>query len=186
MTVTQLTQKARSAGDPRVERLGPTSLTSADDLARGLGWFSFALGAVELFAPGALARSLGLEGKEGLLRFYGAREVLSGVQTLSVDKQVGLSGRIAGDVIDIATLLPALSARNPKQGNAMLALGAVLAVTALDCMAYAAVARVHTRNRGVTRDYSDRSGLPRGIEASRGLARSTPANDSRPPALAAS
>jgi hypothetical protein len=184
--VTQLAQKARSPADPRIEQIGPTSRTSADGMARSLGWFSCALGAVELFFPGVLTRSLGLEGKEGLLRAYGAREILAGVQTLSIDKEIGLASRIAGDMLDLATLMPALSERNPKQANAMAAFGAVLAVTVLDCIAYAAVTRVHTRNRGATRDYSDRSGLPRGIEASRGLARSSAPQEVRPPALAAS
>src|SRR4051812_37053933 len=178
--VTQLTHHiARSPGDPQVEQTGPTSRTSADDLARGLGWFSLALGAVELFAPGALARTIGLDGKEGLLRAYGAREILAGVQTLSIDKPIGLASRIAGDLLDIATLLPAVKASNPQQANAKLALGAVAAVTVLDCIAYAGVTAVHTRNRSETRDYSDRSGLPRGIAASRGLAKPTSLHEVR-------
>jgi len=168
--VTSLTQAARSPGDPVVQQTGPSSLTSADNFARFLGWFSLALGVAELVAPGSITRAVGLGGKEGLVRAYGAREILAGVQTLSVDKKIGLGSRIAGDVLDIATLLPAVTARNPKHGNAVLALSAVLAVTMLDCLAYVAVSGVHTRNRGEIRDYGDRSGLPRGVEASRGLA----------------
>jgi len=57
----------------------PKSWTLAEQVARGLGWFSFGLGAAELVAPGRLARWLGLEGKEGLIRFYGAREIGAGV-----------------------------------------------------------------------------------------------------------
>lgn len=172
--ISRLTEIARSKGDPQVQHSGPTSLTASDQLARGLGWFSLALGAVELMAPGTLTRALGLQGKEKLVRAYGVREVMAGIPTLSMDKQVGLASRIAGDVIDIATLLPALGPHNPKRGNAMLALIAVGAVTALDCIAFAGTTGDHNRNRGQVRDYSDRSGLPRGVAASRGLARRQP------------
>lgn len=169
--IARLTGIARSSGDPVVEQTGPSSLTPADRLTRYLGWFSLALGVVELAAPGAITRLVGLQGKEGIVRAYGARELAAAVPTLSMDKKVGLASRIAGDVVDIATLMPALGRGNPQRGNALLALAAVGAVTALDCIAYGAVTRDHGRSRGRTRDYGDRSGLPRGVAASRGLAR---------------
>jgi hypothetical protein len=174
MTLATLSNIARSPGDPKVYQAGPSSLTPADNLARFLGWFSLALGVVELVAPGKITQSVGLSGKEGLVRAYGAREMVAGVQTLSMDKHIGLASRVVGDLIDIATLMPALSSRNPARGNAMIALGAVAAITALDCVAYSAVAQTHSRNRGQTRDYSDRSGFPKGIEAARGSARQPP------------
>ncbi|MEN3289860.1 MAG: hypothetical protein V7634_4160, partial [Bradyrhizobium sp.] len=46
-----LSNLVRSKGDPKIVSTGPSSLTAADRLARGLGWFSLALGALELFAP---------------------------------------------------------------------------------------------------------------------------------------
>jgi hypothetical protein len=168
---TRLTDIARSPGDPEIQQSGPSSSSASDRLARGLGWFSLALGAVELMAPGYITRTLGLNGKETLVRAYGARELAAGVPTLSVDSQAGLASRIAGDVMDIATLLPALGRHNPRRVNAFLALVAVGTVTALDCIALGGKSRVHSRDRGRTEDYSDRSGLPRGIAASRGLAR---------------
>ena len=169
--IDRMTDIARSPGDPKIRHSGPSGLSPSDRLARGLGWFSLALGAVELMAPGYITRTLGLQGKERLVRAFGAREVLAGVPTLSVDRQVGLASRIAGDIIDIATLIPALSRHNPRRTNAFLALVAVGTVTALDCIALGGVSRVHSRSRGRSADYSDRSGLPRGIAASRGLAR---------------
>jgi hypothetical protein len=150
---------------------GPSSITGPDRLARGLGWFSIALGIAELAAPGQLARMLGLEGKEGLIRAYGARELASAVPTLSVDKSVGLASRIAGDVLDLATLATALHRDNPKRGNAAVATAFVVGVTLLDVVAYVGTKSAHRRERGSERDYSDRSGLPRGFKASRGLAR---------------
>ncbi|MFO1079382.1 MAG: hypothetical protein U1E23_01970 [Reyranellaceae bacterium] len=166
-----LTRIARSPGDPQIQEAGPSSLLPGDRLTRALGWFSLALGVAELVAPGRITRALGLEGKEGLVRAYGAREIAAGIPTLSMDKHVGLASRVVGDVIDIATLLPALRPGNPKRGNALLALGAVAAVTALDVIAATATVGNHRRDRGRTMDYGDRSGLPRGVMASRGLAR---------------
>ena len=78
MSFMNLTQMARSEGDPRIERTGPSSLTGADRAARALGWFSIGLGMAELVAPGRLARMLGLDGKDGLIRSFGARELASG------------------------------------------------------------------------------------------------------------
>jgi hypothetical protein len=171
MSLTNLTGIARSAGDPRVQHKGPSSLTGPDKLARALGWFSIGLGVAELVAPGRIARSLGLDDKEGLIRAYGARELASAVPTLSVDKQVGLAARIAGDALDLGTLALALRPSNPKRGNAAIATALVVGITLLDIVAFAGVKAAHQREPGSGRDYSDRSGLPRGPQASRGLAR---------------
>ncbi|WP_435168638.1 hypothetical protein [Falsirhodobacter sp. 1013] len=171
MSLTNVTHIARSDGDPRIQRKGPSSLTGADRLARTLGWISIGLGVIELVAPGRLARTLGLEGKEGLIRAYGARELASAVPTLSMDKQVGLALRIGGDVLDLGTLAPALHPDNPKRDNAAIATAIVVGITLLDLVAYAGVKAAHRREPGSGRDYSDRSGLPRGPQASRGLAR---------------
>jgi len=166
-----MTSIARSEGDPRIEHKGPSSLTGADRLARALGWFSVGLGIAELVAPGRLARSLGLDGKKGLIRAFGARELASAVPTLSVDKPIGLAARLAGDALDLATLATALGRSNPKRRNAAIATALVVGITLLDLVAYAGVKSAHRRGPGSDRDYSDRSGLPQGVQASRGLAR---------------
>jgi hypothetical protein len=171
MPLINITRIARSQGDPSIIQKGPSSLTGADRLARSLGWFSIGLGIAELAAASQLARLLGLNGKEGLIRAYGAREIVSAVPTLSVDKSVGLASRIAGDVLDIATLASALRPGNPRRGNAALATALVVGITVLDVVAFAAVRSAHQRQKGTQREYSDRNGLPRGIQASRGLAR---------------
>jgi hypothetical protein len=162
---------ARSEGDPKLISTGPSSLGAADKLGRALGWFSFGLGLAELIAPGRITAALGMEGKESLVRAYGAREIGAGVLCLSVDKQAGLWSRVAGDGVDIATLIPGLSRENPKRDNVILAIAVVLGVTALDVVAAQATTSLHSRSRGERRDYSDRSGYPKGIEASRGAAR---------------
>jgi hypothetical protein len=171
MQLTNLTGIARSEGDPRVQRKGPSSLTSADRLARALGWFSVALGMVELVSPQRLANSIGLDGREGLIRAYGARELASAIPTLSVDKHVGLLARIGGDALDLATLATALRPSNPKLRNAAVATALVAGITLLDVFAYAAVKAAHGRGASSHRNYSQRTGLPQGAQASRGLAR---------------
>jgi hypothetical protein len=159
----------RSEGDPRVLRSGPSALGAADRLARALGWFSFGLGVTELLAPGSITRALGMEGKEGLVRAYGAREIGAGILSLSVDKQVGLWSRVAGDGLDIATLLAALRSDNPKRGNVALALALVGGVTLLDIVGAQGTTARHRRTGGA-RDYSDRSGFPQGLAKARGIA----------------
>jgi hypothetical protein len=171
MSLTNVTHIARSEGDPRVERKGPSSLTGPDRLARALGWFSIGLGVAELVAPGRIARTLGLEDKEGLIRAYGARELASAVPTLSIDKQVGLAARIGGDALDLGTLATALHRDNPKRGNAAIATLMVAGITLLDLAAFSGVKAAHRRDASSDRDYSNRSGFPRGSQASRGLAR---------------
>jgi hypothetical protein len=172
MPLTNLSGVARSEGDPRVEQKGPSSLTTADRLARGLGWFSIGLGIAELVAPGRIARALGIGHKRGLIRAYGARELAAAVPTLSVDKNVGLAARIGGDALDLGTLAFALRPHNPKRGNAAIAFAMVAGITILDLVAYAGTKAAHRRDpEGASRDYSDRSGLPRGVSASKGVGR---------------
>ncbi|MBV9236210.1 MAG: hypothetical protein JOZ94_10300, partial [Xanthobacteraceae bacterium] len=77
--MTYLSNIVRSQGDPKLIQTGRSSLSSADKLARALGWFSIGLGLAELIAPNSITRALGLRGKEGLVRSYGAREIAAGV-----------------------------------------------------------------------------------------------------------
>jgi hypothetical protein len=171
MSLTTISGIARSKGDPKVEHKGPSSLTGADQLARALGWFSVGLGVAELVAPGRLARTLGLDDKEGLIRAYGARELASAIPTLSIDKPIGLAARLGGDALDLGTLSTALHRDNPKRRNAAIATALVAGITLLDLVAFKGVKAAHKREPGAGVDYSDRSGLPRGAAASRGLAR---------------
>lgn len=104
------------------------------------------------------------------MRAYGFREVASGILTLSVEKEAGLWSRVAGDGLDIATLLAHLRDDNPKKGNVAMGLMMVAGITLLD-IATANGARVrHSRQRGSKRMYHDRTGFPKGLAASRGIA----------------
>jgi hypothetical protein len=112
-----------------------------------------------------------MKGNEALVRTYGAREIGSGILSLSVDRQAGLWSRVAGDGLDVATLMMAFRADNPKRHNVGLALAMVLGITLLDVLAAQANSGPHSRQRGTPRKYSDRSGFPGGVEKARDAAK---------------
>jgi hypothetical protein len=180
----RISNLARSEGDPKVVRTGPSSLPAEDRIAKGLGWFSIGLGLTELFMAPQLTRALGMRGQEPLVRAFGAREITAGVLTLSVDKSLGLWSRLAGDGLAIAMLASATRNGNPKRNNAALALAMVVGVTALDCIGAKALSARHAR-RGPPRLYRDRSGFPQGLEAARGAARNGGGRTPEPDAGAA-
>ena len=162
---------SRNDSDPRILRTGSSSLTDSDRMARSIGWFSLALGAVELLAPRVLTRFLGIEGREGLLRTYGVREIGSGMMSLSTEKQVGLWSRVAGDGLDLATLFGAYRSANPQRANVGVAIGTVIGITLLDIVTAQLTTTVHARKPTEWRRYNDRSGFPRGVQQARGAAR---------------
>jgi hypothetical protein len=163
------------------------SQSANDKLATGLGIFSIALGAVELFAPRALCRALGFEGHEKLVQAYGAREVATGVAILaSHDPTPWIWGRVAGDGLDLATLVTGLRGDNPQKSNVGLAIAAVTGVTALDVMCAQGLSNEQGGRATAVADYSDRVGFPQGRQQARGAARGTaniPADMRQPDAL---
>lgn len=168
---THLSRIARAPGDPRVIWSGPSAVPPADRLAKGLGWLGIGLGLVQLVAPGRVTRALGIRGHESLVRACGAREVASGMVSLSVDRQLGAASRVAGDAMDVALLMRAMHWRNPRRDNVAMALAAVLGVTLLDLAASSGLALRHRRGGSAAHDYSGRSGFPKGAAAARGAAR---------------
>jgi hypothetical protein len=160
---------ARSPGDPKVIESGPSSFHAVDRVGRALGWASFGLGALELFAPKVVTRWLGMEGREGLVRAYGVREFGAGVMCLSTNSGAGAYARAAGDVLDLATVATAYRDDNPKKKNVGIAIAAIAAIAVADAAAGWAIRDFHKR-KGPVRDFSDRSGFPKGIDYSRGKA----------------
>ncbi len=119
-------------------------------LSRFLGWFSLGLGSAEAIAPRLLARTLGLFGEAWLVRAFGFREIAAGVTVLAKpDNAIGPVLRVAGDVLDLAVLAPALSARNRQRDAAQIAFVMVLGVMALDVTCAAALI-VGERRRAAT------------------------------------
>src|SRR4051794_3487068 len=114
----------------------PNRNVSPEGLARGLGWFSIGLGVAEMLMARRLTRASGLPGKSGVVRFYGLREIGAGIGILSSKhpKKLGpwIWGRVAGDVLDIATAASALRAANSKRGRAAVTLLALAGVTLVD------------------------------------------------------
>ena len=123
---------------------------STTSLARLLGWFSLALGALEITIPAMLSRRLGLTSGPWLLRAFGVREVVAGLTVLArPEHAIGASSRVAGDVLDVAVLASRLSAKNARRGAAWFAFALVLGVTALDLL-YASALVTDERRRDRT------------------------------------
>jgi len=161
----------RPEGDPKIIESGPGSLTAVQKTAKALGWFSIGLGLAELLAGRRLANALGLENRVGLIRAFGAREMLAGVMTLSTEKAAGLWSRAGGDVLDLVTLATAFDAPHQRQRtNAKAAFLAVAAITAIDVLAARAMSAEQRRD-GTPKDYGTRSGFPHGAIAARGGAK---------------
>lgn len=107
-------------------------------LANGLGWFSIALGLAEVAAPARVAELIGIRDEDGarsLMRFYGMREIAAGVGILTQPQPAGwLWGRVAGDMLDLASLASAMRSEDNDKPRMAMATAAVLGVTALDVM----------------------------------------------------
>lgn len=122
-------------------------------LAKGLGWFSLALGAAELGAPRLLARMIGLPPSTTtslVTRLMGVREIAAGINVLLQPRRPWpLWARVAGDAIDLAAL--GLGAAKRTSGLRLAgAVAAVGGVTALDVIASVKAQKAHAHaNRPV-------------------------------------
>jgi uncharacterized membrane protein len=105
-------------------------------MAKGLGWFSIALGSVEVLAPRVFSRALGARGTslgQALTRFCGVREIAAGVGILSMPRSAGwMTSRVVGDVIDVALLVAAVASPYARRSRLLAAAAAVIPVMVLD------------------------------------------------------
>jgi hypothetical protein len=139
--------------------------------ACALGWFSIGLGLAELIAPRMLSRFLGLEGREGVLRAYGVREIATGIGILnSSNPEPWVWGRVAGDALDLASLGTGLVRSDNKLG-VVAAIGAVAGVTFADIATAQILSELEQKDRTYFRDYSTRSGFSRAPDSLRGTVR---------------
>lgn len=146
---------------------------SAGRMAGGPGWFSIGLGVAEIAAERPIARALGLRGAENLIRASGVREIATGLGILgSTDRRRWIRGRVAGDALDVVTLLA--GAPRASVAGFATALGSVATVTLFDLVCAEALRTEESDRIGgqrASRAYAHRSAFPRGVEASRGIAR---------------
>ncbi|WP_444678623.1 hypothetical protein [Halomonas sp. E19] len=147
------------------------SLHGSDRLARGLGWLSLGLGVCKLLAPQSLTRPLGIQGAEPLVRACGARSVATGIGALTVNPKPALWAGALGDAMDAASLaLLANHQEHPERRNVTRAMLLATTLAALGVYAAQDQTRRHAYQAGPTPDYSGRTGFPRGLEHSRGIA----------------
>lgn len=132
----QLKRDAKSSGhlaNGKSQENGSKS-SSAQQLARGLGWFSIGLGVAEVVMPNSIAKLIGVRGNHStLIRVLGLREIASGIGILSQRRPAaGVWSRVGGDAIDLALLGGAFTLPKSKRGKVVAATAAVIGVTALD------------------------------------------------------
>jgi hypothetical protein len=104
-------------------------------IAGGLGWFSIGLGLTELIAPQVITRALGMEGREGLVRSYGAREIAAGAGILATDgtaRAPWMWARVGGDLLDIATVAGAPGEGRAPRGATGATVAMLAGVTLMD------------------------------------------------------
>lgn len=174
-----------SRSDQGAARRLQRQMPQPDSIARGLGWFSIALGLAQIVAPRAMARAAGVSAGAGAMRLYGLRELACGIGVLALrNPRPFLWARVGGDALDLGTL--ALSPRlDPRaRVRAKRAAVNVACIAALDV--YAANSATGARSTPPV-DYSDRSGFARSPADMRGAALADfemPRDMRRPDALA--
>ena len=134
------------------------SITSAERLARGLGWFSIGLGLTEILAPRMVAKISGVRREnDGLIQLFGIREIASGVAIFMQGDQPAeaLWSRVAGDAMDLTSLGIAMASPESQKARVVFAAANVLAVTALDVLC----AQQFTRNSVASRNMQTRKSL---------------------------
>jgi uncharacterized membrane protein len=120
-----------------------------DALSRGLGLASAALGAPQLIAPAAFARSLGVAGSprhRAVTMVVGAREMAVAVGLLARPHPGWLWARVGGDAMDLALLGRALKNHDGLgRRRTALSTAATVLITASDI--YAAITRTKRKRR---------------------------------------
>ncbi|UBV44390.1 hypothetical protein LAJ19_14580 (plasmid) [Deinococcus taeanensis] len=128
---------------------------NTQQVAKGLGLFSLGLGVLEVVAPGRLTRFLGVKDHNALVRGYGARELMAGAGLLLQPgaRAAWLWSRVAGDVLDLATLgmaKPGEASGRKRTANALAMVTAITVVDVLTARAFSQGARpVKSRLRGL-------------------------------------
>ena len=126
---------------------------NAEQLARGLGYFSLGLGLSEFLAPRAIAKISGLDEKDtGVIRLMGLREIFHGLGIFAQGRRPkeAVWSRVAGDALDLAALGAAFASPKTAKGRLAFATANVLAVTALDVICAQALSSNDSTSTGGT------------------------------------
>ncbi|MBV9577320.1 MAG: SRPBCC family protein [Chloroflexi bacterium] len=133
-------------------------MPNAELFPRGFGYLSLGLGTVQVVAPGALSRLIGLTGggaSGAVMRAIGLRELTVGTGLLTQPARPSpwLWARVGGDAMDLSLLAVALFDRNNQRGRSLAALATVAALAGADFWSArtASVAQGDERAPGVLR-----------------------------------
>lgn len=106
----------------------------AKEAGKSLGVASIGIGLGEVLMPRKLEQFMGIGNGEntGILRVFGVREILQGIDILAHDDPTpGVWARVAGDAVDLAAL--AIAARRTRRpGGFATAVAMVAGITVLD------------------------------------------------------
>ncbi len=119
-------------------------------LAKALGWFSLALGLVELVQPRRMSTGLGLRGRGRRVQAYGLRELATGAAILASGgrQPAWLWARVVGDLLDMGLLQSGRPTNSRRRRNRTIAKAAVAGAAAMDLIAARGVSR---RRQALTR-----------------------------------
>ncbi len=102
-------------------------------LSRGIAWFHIGLGLAELTLPRLAHRLLGIPRRGGLVLACAGGRIATSVGLLSAsDRRPWLWARLAGDLIDLSFLGPALQRRSSDFSGQLASTAAVLGMAVLD------------------------------------------------------
>jgi uncharacterized membrane protein len=135
-------------------REGWSGAVDADSYSKFLGWFSVGVGALGLLAPRVVAHAIGVQPTpmwNGVLRFFGARELANGAGILANPRSKEWVGmRVGGDALDLATLGVALT-QTKRPSRTLAATAFVLGAAVLDLVG---TERLAERRKAPTREYA--------------------------------
>ena len=137
-------------------------------MARLLGWLSIGIGVAELVAPRQVGRAVGMDERPRLVRLSGGREIVQGLGILLArDPSPWVLARVAGDVLDMGTVVAGSRAETRKLVGTMAVL-AVMGLVDLYCARRVTPMRVSDPEK--LAEYRGRSGFPRPANEMRGVA----------------
>jgi hypothetical protein len=121
----------------------------ARTVSKGLAWFSLGLGIAELVAGRQIGKTLGAENRTGVIRGFGAREIVAGLGILQAPAHsTRVWNRVAGDALDLAALGGLLRGGNPSARWVCGAIGAVAGVTLADILTARSLGQVPDTEQG--------------------------------------